>query len=64
MGRLHRSAAVDLPAPEGELFWADYNDMYAGTLCVFWARDDRITRHDCVVPGSTVSSTLIEPIDD
>ena len=28
---------VDLPAPEGELRWADFSSVGGGSLCVFWA---------------------------
>lgn len=44
--------AIDLPAPEGGLRWADYNDVAGGTLCTFWAQDDKVIRHDCIVPAS------------
>jgi len=43
---------VDLPAPEGELRWVDFSDVGGGALCTFWARDDQIARHDCIVPTS------------
>ena len=42
--------AIDLPAPEGELRWTDFSDIGGGTLCIFWARDDQVVRHDCIVP--------------
>jgi hypothetical protein len=42
--------AIDLPAPEGELRWTDFSDIAGGTLCIFWARDDQVIRHDCIVP--------------
>ncbi len=41
---------VDLPAPEGELRWANFSSVGGGSLCVFWAADDQIVRHDCIVP--------------
>ena len=41
---------VDLPAPQGELRWADFSSVGGGSLCVFWAADEQIVRHDCIVP--------------
>ncbi len=41
-------ADVDLPAPDGEIRWANFSNIGTGTLCVFWARDGLITRHDCI----------------
>ncbi len=41
---------IDLPAPEDELRWTDFSDVGGGSLCTFWARDDQIIRHDCIVP--------------
>jgi hypothetical protein len=43
---------IPLPAPEGEHRWTDYNDIVGGTLCTFWARDEMLIRHDCIVPSS------------
>lgn len=52
---------VDLPAPDGEVRWANFSQLGAGTLCVFWARDGLITRHDCVTPSTTtVPASLTE----
>ena len=52
---------VDLPAPEGEVRWANFSRIGTGTLCVFWARDGLITRHDCVMPSTTtVPASLTE----
>ena len=52
---------VDLPAPEGEVRWANFSRVGTGTLCVFWARDGLITRHDCVMPSTTtVPASLTE----
>lgn len=45
--------AIDLQAPEGELRWTDFSDVGRGTLCTFWARGDRLIRHDCVVPANS-----------
>jgi len=42
--------SIDLPAPQGELRWADFSSIGGGTLCVFWAADEQIVRHDCIVP--------------
>ena len=44
---------VDLPAPVGELRWANFSSVGDGSLCVFWARDGLITRHDCIMPTTT-----------
>ena len=44
---------VGLPAPQGELRWANFNSLGSGSLCVFWASDDHITRHDCISPSNT-----------
>ncbi len=41
---------IDLPAPQGELRWADFSSVGGGSLCVFWAADEQIVRHDCIVP--------------
>ena len=41
---------LDLPAPEGELRWTDVSDVGGGALCVFWVRDGRVARQDCIVP--------------
>lgn len=52
---------VDLPAPDGEVRWANFSQIGTGTLCVFWARDGLITRHDCVMPSvTTVPASLTE----
>ncbi len=54
-------ADADLPAPEGEIRWANFSTMGTGTLCVFWARDGLITRHDCIIPSATtVDARLTE----
>jgi len=45
--------AIDLAAPEGELRWTDFSDVGGGTLCTFWARGDKVIRHDCIVPAYT-----------
>jgi len=42
--------AIDLPAPDGDLRWTDYSDVGGGSLCTFWAREDQVIRHDCIVP--------------
>ncbi len=42
--------AVDLPAPRDELRWADFSSVGGGSLCVFWAADEQLVRHDCIVP--------------
>jgi len=44
---------VDLPAPEGDLRWANFSSVGGGALCVFGARDGLIDRHDCIVPSTT-----------
>ena len=44
---------VGLPAPQGELRWANFSSVGSGSLCVFWASDGHITRHDCIVPSTT-----------
>ncbi|HSM34206.1 MAG TPA: hypothetical protein VK987_08945 [Anaerolineae bacterium] len=41
---------IDLPAPQGELRWANFGSVGGGTLCVFWAAGEQIVRHDCIVP--------------
>ena len=41
---------IDLPAPQGELRWADFSSVGGGSLCVFRAADEQIVRHDCIVP--------------
>jgi len=48
---------VELEAPDGELHWAGFYDLSGpflspieGVVCSFWARDDQIVRHDCVLP--------------
>jgi hypothetical protein len=38
-----------LPAPEGELRWAGYNNVGSGSLCDFWVKDGQIARQDCIV---------------
>lgn len=43
--------AIPLPAPEGERRWASYSDVMGGTLCTFWARENQLIRHDCIVPS-------------
>jgi len=30
--------------------WVDFSSVGGGALCTFWARDDLIARHDCIVP--------------
>ena len=52
---------VDLPAPDGEIRWANFSKLGSGTLCLFWAKDGLITRHDCIVPSTTtVPASLTE----
>ncbi len=52
---------VDLPAPDGEIRWANFSQVSSGSLCLFWARDGLITRHDCIVPSTTtVPASLTE----
>jgi hypothetical protein len=47
---------VELEAPDGELHWADFVDLYGpgisvkGVVCSYWARDDQIVRHTCILP--------------
>ena len=47
---------VELAAPDGELHWVDFTDLYSsylsveGVVCNFWARDGQIVRHDCMFP--------------
>ncbi|MEX1344561.1 MAG: hypothetical protein AB1Z63_07820 [Candidatus Limnocylindrales bacterium] len=41
---------IDLPAAEGELRWASFHRLGGGSACLFHAVDDRIVRHDCVLP--------------
>ncbi|MFO7532338.1 MAG: hypothetical protein R6W93_07720 [Candidatus Limnocylindrales bacterium] len=41
---------IDLPAPQGELRWANFSSVGGGSLCVFWAADEQLVRHDCIVP--------------
>jgi hypothetical protein len=56
-------ANVDLPAPEGEVRWANVTNVGDGSLCVFWAEGGRVTRHDCIVPGeTTVPPTLTQVV--
>jgi len=55
---------ADLPAPEGERRWASFNSVGGGTLCVFWARDGLITRHDCIVPFPTTVSDMLTTIEE
>lgn len=57
-------ATVDLPAPAGELRWAHAVSVGDGALCVFWAKDGVITRHDCIVPEiTTVPATLTQIVE-
>jgi hypothetical protein len=61
LGGPNAIADADLPAPEGEIRWANFSDLGSGTLCVFRARDGLIIRHDCILPStSTVSESLTE----
>jgi hypothetical protein len=52
---------VELEAPDGELHWADFTDIsmarlsVKGVVCVYWARDDQIVRHDCMLPTGCLS---------
>jgi hypothetical protein len=52
---------VELEAPDGELHWADFTDLsmarlsVKGVVCVYWARDDQIVRHDCMLPMGCLS---------
>jgi hypothetical protein len=41
---------IDLPAPQGELRWANFSSVGGGSLCVFWAAGEQLVRHDCIVP--------------
>lgn len=57
-------AVVDLPAPAGEVRWANVVGVGDGALCVFWAKGGLITRHDCIVPGiTTVPATLTQIVE-
>jgi hypothetical protein len=40
---------IDLPAPQGELRWANFSSVGGGSLCVFWAAGEQSFRHDCIV---------------
>lgn len=53
LGRTTNELDVGLPAPPGELRWANFSHIGSGSLCVFWASDGHITRHDCIVPSTT-----------
>ncbi|MGD8485804.1 MAG: hypothetical protein PVG27_00455 [Chloroflexota bacterium] len=46
-------ADIDLPAPEGELRWANFSSVGGGSLCLFYAREGKVFRQDCVVPVFT-----------
>jgi len=52
---------IDLPAPEGELRWTNFSDVGRGTLCTLWARDGKIARQDCIVPGHVSNSNNLPP---
>jgi len=47
---------VELEAPDGELHWADFVDLFGpgvsakGVVCSYWAQDDQIVRQSCVLP--------------
>lgn len=41
---------IDIPAAGGDLRWASFAGLGGGTACLFRAADDRIVRHDCVLP--------------
>jgi hypothetical protein len=41
---------IPIPAADGELRWASFATLGGGTACLFHAADDRIVRHDCVLP--------------
>ena len=43
-------AIIEFEAPEGELAWAEVENLAGGTVCLFRAVDGMITRHDCVLP--------------
>ena len=55
-GPIAIAPAQDLAAPEGELRWTNYSDVAGGTLCTFWARGDKVIRHDCIVPARTTNN--------
>ena len=54
---------VELEAPDGESRWVSFVDTSSpflsqkGVVCSFWARDDQIIRHDCLVPMGCLSGT-------
>ena len=54
------ASPIDLPAPEGELRWTDFSDVGGGTLCTFWARGDKVIRHDCIVPTYVMNNPAPE----
>jgi hypothetical protein len=62
-GPVELAPAVELPAPAGEYRWTDFSSVGTGSLCVFWARDDRLIRHDCIVPMAVVPRTIAEPLE-
>lgn len=43
---------IPLPAPEGQHRWTDYSNVGGGALCTFWALDEKLIRHDCIVPSA------------
>ena len=47
---------VEIPATDGELRWAGFAGLGGGTACLFHAADDRIVRHDCVLPERSYDS--------
>jgi hypothetical protein len=52
---------VDLSAPDDQIRWADFSHVGSGSLCLFWAKDGLIARHDCIVPSrTTVPASLTE----
>lgn len=44
---------IEIPSADGELRWAGFSTLAGGSACLFHAVDDRIVRHDCVLPESS-----------
>jgi len=62
--RIQSSSTVDpgvklrLPdAANGAHRYLGVSEDLDGIACVFWIQDDRITRHDCILPKASTSST-------
>lgn len=57
-GKVESGDRIRLPdAANGAHRYLGASKNFGGTPCVFWIEDERITRHDCILPADSTSPT-------